>query len=93
MTLKLDCSRSVRYEHLRQMPKIIQLSAVPTAEITAMVETVTPAAINPDSIPLVVFAKRIMELLMVLPPGIEEHSFTGVKLALSSFRKCKIASR
>jgi hypothetical protein len=59
----------------RQTPKMIQLSATPTPEITAMTETVIPAAINPDSIPLVLFAKRMMELLMVSPPSIEEFSF------------------
>ena len=51
------------------MPKMIQLSATPIAEIAAMIETVTPAAINPDSIPLVLFAKLMMELITVLPPG------------------------
>jgi hypothetical protein len=56
------------------MPKMIQLSAIPTAETTAIIETVTPAAINPDSIPLVLFAKCMMELITVLPPDFENCS-------------------
>jgi hypothetical protein len=45
------------------------------AETTAMIETVIPAAINPDSVPLVLFARCMMELLKAFPPGTKDCPF------------------
>jgi hypothetical protein len=43
---------------------------VSTVLMPTPIETVKPAAINPDSIAGVLFAKRMMELLMLLAPWI-----------------------
>ena len=72
------------------MPKKIQLSATPTAETSAIIDTVTPAAINPDSMPLVLFAKCMMELITVLLQILRLFSLTsGVKVRADHFDNVK----